>query len=56
MYLGTLCYMTSVYLRRIDAFFYIFLHILNTKHKYAYQVFDPIAGEIAMFYDNINTK
>ena len=25
--------------------FYIFLHILNTKHEYAYQVFDVVAGD-----------
>ena len=25
--------------------FYIFLHILNIKHKYAYQIFGVVAGE-----------
>ena len=30
-------------------FFYIFLHILNTKHKYAYQVFSAVAGENRFF-------
>ena len=36
--------------------FYIFLHILYTKHDYAYQVFGAVAGEKLVFYANINTK
>ena len=36
--------------------FYIFLHILNTKHDYVYQVFGAVAGEKLVFYANINTK
>ena len=35
---------------------HILLNILNTKHKCAYQVFGTVAGEIMVFYNNINTK
>ena len=37
-------------------FFYILLHILNTKHEYAYQVFGVVARDIVVSYANINTK
>ena len=48
-YLGTLYYLTSIYLCEKA----LFLHNLNTHHKYAYQVFGAIVEEIAVLYVNM---
>ena len=48
-YLGTLYYLTSVYLHIIGVLFYIFLHILNTKYEYAYQVLVSLSGKLQCF-------
>ena len=48
-YLGTLYYLTSVYLRGIGTIFIFFCIILYTHSLNAYQVFGAVAGENRCF-------
>ena len=56
-YLGTLYYLTSVYLRRIGALFYIFLHnFIYTSLTKRLSCFWRRCRGKSVFYANINTK